>query len=96
MYKRQEDNILYDINYEEQLAIDKFPIQNSGLHIGTAAYHAERELDTLMYNDDTIFRDKQYDKARTVSLQTMDRAVSYTHLDVYKRQDMSSSQATYP
>lgn len=69
---RLEDNILYDINYEEQLAIDKFPIQNSGLHIGTAAYHAERELDTLMYNDDTIFRDKQYDKARTVSLQTMD------------------------
>ena len=37
---RLEDNILYDINYEEQLAIDKFPIQNSGLHIGTAAYHA--------------------------------------------------------
>ena len=72
---RLEDNILYDINYEEQLAIDKFPIQNSGLHIGTAAYHAERELDTLMYNDDTIFRDKQYDKARTVSLQTMDREI---------------------
>ena len=72
---RLEDNILYDINYEEQLAIDKFPILNSGLHIGTAAYHAERELDTLMYNDDTIFRDKQYDKARTVSLQTMDREI---------------------
>ncbi len=72
---RLEDNILYDINYEEQLAINKFPIQNSGLHIGTAAYHAERELDTLMYNDDTIFRDKQYDKARTVSLQTMDREI---------------------
>ncbi len=72
---RLEDNILYDINYEEQLAIDKFPIQNSGLYIGTAAYHAERELDTLMYNDDTIFRDKQYDKARTVSLQTMDREI---------------------
>ena len=72
---RLEDNILYDINYEEQLAIDKFPIQNSGLHIGTAAYHAERELDTLMYNDDTKFRDKQYDKARTVSLQTMDREI---------------------
>lgn len=72
---RLEDNILYDINYEEQLAINKFPIQNSGLHIGTAAYHAERELDTLMYNDDTIFRDKQYDKARTVSLQTMDSEI---------------------
>ena len=72
---RLEDNILYDINYDEQLAIDKFSIQNSGLHIGTAAYHAERELDTLMYNDDTIFRDKQYDKARTVSLQTMDREI---------------------
>ena len=72
---RLEDNILYDINYEQQLAINKFPIQNSGLHIGTAAYHAERELDTLMYNDDTIFRDKQYDKARTVSLQTMDREI---------------------
>ena len=70
-----EDKLLYEINYQEQLAIKKFPIQNSGMHIGTAAYHAERELDTLMYNDDTLFRNQQFDKANVISLQTMDREI---------------------
>lgn len=70
-----EDKLLYEINYQEQLALKRFPIQNAGVHIGTAAYHAERELDTLMYNDDILFRNKQYAKANSVSLQTMDREV---------------------
>ncbi len=39
--------------------------------IGTAAYHAERELDTLMYEGSGIYREKQYEKANTVILQTM-------------------------
>ena len=39
--------------------------------MGTAAYHAERELDGLMYQDTGIYRNYQYDKAVSVTLQTM-------------------------
>ena len=43
----------------------------SDVLVGTAAYHAERELDTLMYQDSGIYRDRQYERANTVILQTM-------------------------
>ncbi len=70
-----DDTLLYEINYETSMKLDQFPEQNAQLHIGTAAYHAERELDTLMYNDSVIFRDQQFTKANTISLQTMDREI---------------------
>lgn len=66
-----KDNILYEMNYTTSLAIDKFPQQNTGLHIGTAAYHAERELDTIMYQDSGIYRNQQYIKGNVVNLETM-------------------------
>ena len=70
-----DDKLLYEINYQDNLAVKKFPIQSAGAHIGTVAYHAERELDELMYNDDTLFRNQQYGKANTISLQTMDSEI---------------------
>ena len=39
--------------------------------MGTVAYHAERELDTLMYQDTGMYRNMQYGKANIISLQTM-------------------------
>ena len=66
-----EDNLLYEINYEESLAVSKYPEESSQVRIGTAAFHAERELDTLMYQDSGIYRDKQYARANVISLQTM-------------------------
>lgn len=66
-----EDNLLYEVNYESSLAISKYPEENVGLRVGTAAYHAERDLDTLMYQDTGIYRNQQYGKANVVSLQTM-------------------------
>ena len=70
-----EDSLLYEINYDTSMVLKRFPEQNAQLHIGTAAYHAERELDTLMYNDSVIFRDQQFAQANTISLQTMDREI---------------------
>ena len=70
-----EDPLLYEINYDTSMVMKRFPEQNAQLHIGTAAYHAERELDTLMYNDSVIFRDRQFVQANTISLQTMDREI---------------------
>ena len=66
-----EDNLLYEINYGESLAVSKYPEESSQVRIGTAAFHAERELDTLMYQDSGIYRDKQYARANVISLQTM-------------------------
>ncbi len=66
-----EDSLLYEINHINTLVVNRFPTENSELHIGTAAYHAERELDSLMYQDTGIYRNQQYNKANAVSLQTM-------------------------
>lgn len=65
------DRLLYEVNYQESLTVNRFPQENSEIHIGTAAYHAERELDTLMYGDSGLYRNQQYGKAVSVTLQTM-------------------------
>lgn len=70
-----EDRMLYEINYENSMTLTEFPAQNAQLHIGTAAFHAEKDLDRIMYNDSTIFRDQQFTRANTISLQTMDREI---------------------
>ncbi len=66
-----EDSLLFECNYQESLHVDYFPENSSEIRMGTAAYHAERELDTLMYQDTGMYRNQQYAKANTVSLQTM-------------------------
>lgn len=66
-----EDNILYEIHFTESLPMNRYPRQSTDVHMGTAAYHAERELDGLMYQDTGIYRNQQYAKASSVTLQTM-------------------------
>lgn len=65
------DKFLYEVTYTESLNVSKFPKENAEVQIGTAAYHAERELDTLMYQDSGMYRNKQHGKANSVTLQTM-------------------------
>lgn len=65
------DKSLFELNYDDSMVVDKFPNANSTIRMGTAAYHAERELDTIMYQDSGMYRNQQYDKANTVNLQTM-------------------------
>ncbi|MDE6888052.1 MAG: YceG family protein [Eubacterium sp.] len=66
-----QDRLLYEVNYGESAELSVFPEENADVLVGTAAYHAERELDTLMYQDSGIYRDRQYERANTVILQTM-------------------------
>lgn len=66
-----EDKLLYEVNYTESLNLTKFPEEKGGMQLATAAYHAERELDQLLYQDSGIYRNQQYEKANTVLLQTM-------------------------
>lgn len=66
-----EDSLVYEVNNMESLNISIFPQDNTDLRIGTAAYHAERELDTLMYQNTGIYRNQQFMQATSVNLQTM-------------------------
>ena len=65
------DNLLYERNFMESDSITKYPESSSPVRIGTVAYHAERELDSLMYQDSGMYRNQQYGKANVISLQTM-------------------------
>lgn len=65
------DSLLYEINYTESLIINQYPEDNSQAVMGTVAFQAERELDTIMYQDSGIYRNKQYAKAGIINLQTM-------------------------
>ena len=65
------DKSLYIINNTASMEVDKFPTDNVGIHMGTAAYHAERELDTIMYQASGMYRNRQYAKGMALTLQTM-------------------------
>lgn len=66
-----KDKLLYEINHDASLTVDKFPTDSTEIRVGTAAYHAERELDNLMYRDSGMYRDRQYSRAAVITLQTM-------------------------
>ena len=66
-----EDPLLFEQNYVMSMDVARFPREASDLQIGTSAYHAERELDTLIYQDTGIYRNQQYAKANAVTLKTM-------------------------
>lgn len=65
------DKSLYEVNYQESLAINRYPEENGQVQMGTVAYHAERELDAIMYQNSGIYRNQQYGKANIINLQTM-------------------------
>ncbi|MCC8049897.1 MAG: YceG family protein [Clostridiales bacterium] len=66
-----DDKLLYEINYPENMEITEYPEDSSQTRIGTTAYHAERDLDNLLYHDTGIYRNQQYRKANVICLQTM-------------------------
>lgn len=65
------DKLLYEIEYTQSMEVTGYPTENSQLQLATAAYHAERELDEVIYSDTGIYRNHQYNKAIAVTLQTM-------------------------
>lgn len=66
-----ENPTLYEINNEFSLVTNGFPKSNSNTVIGTMAYEAERELDTLLYQDTGMYRTRQFIKMNTITLKTM-------------------------
>jgi hypothetical protein len=66
-----QDSLLYEINYDESMPLMRYPQDKTDIQIGTAAYQAERELDTILYQDTGIYRNMQYGKAGSIILKTM-------------------------
>ena len=65
------DPALLELRYEQSLPMERFPVEAGQVRVSTAAYQAERDLDTLMYQDSGMYRNQQYGKAETVTLRAM-------------------------
>lgn len=71
-----DDPSMLRVEYEESLSLDEFPTRDVQIQVGTAAFHAERELDNIMYEDTGMYRNYQYQKMKTVNLRTTFEEIS--------------------
>ena len=78
-----EDKLLYEITYNESLNVTRYPQEAASLRIGTVAYHAEKELDKVMYEDSGLYRNQQYGRADPIVLTT-----TYEEVDIYWREEL--------
>ncbi len=62
---------LYELRYDNSMELKGFPGRDFQTPMATAAYHAERELDSTLYDGSSIFRDQQYQKAVSLTLQSI-------------------------
>ena len=62
---------LFELCYDHSMELKGFPGRDSGVPMATAAYHAERELDSVLYDGSGLFREQQYRKATSLILQSI-------------------------
>ena len=65
-----EDEALLELAGEETLEAAKFPRDDATMRLSTMAAHAERDLDTLLYADSGIYRNRQFARGNAVTLRT--------------------------
>ncbi len=65
------DDRLYDIKYDESLELEVFPDNIDEVSFTTVAYNAEKDLETVIYDDTGLFRLRQHSNAIAVTLRTM-------------------------
>ncbi|MFI3175731.1 MAG: YceG family protein [Bacillota bacterium] len=64
--------LIFEQTHEYRMELNEFPKEESTLMMGTTAFHAEQELNEMMYEGDSgMYRNYQFEKATTVTLQTM-------------------------
>ena len=73
---------LYEVHFEETLKVNEYPTDGNNLSMGTMAYNAERDLDTMMYSDTGMYRDMQFSKVNIIKLST-----TYEEIDIYWKQE---------
>ena len=66
-----KDPALLDLHREHSLPMTDFPVEPSQMRVRTAAYQAEREMDSILYQNTGLYRARQHQKAEAVTLQTM-------------------------
>ena len=66
-----KDPALLDLHKEHSLPMTDFPVEPSQMRVRTAASQAEREMDSILYQNTGLYRAKQHQKAEAVTLQTM-------------------------
>lgn len=77
-----KDKLLFLKKYTESLNADAFPKDETTLKIGTAAYHAEQDLNNTLYKNTGLYQNKQYKKASALTLKTM-----YEEIEILWNQD---------
>ncbi|MGN0605117.1 MAG: YceG family protein [Oscillospiraceae bacterium] len=80
--KAENDGIIQII--EEPLSCPVFPYPDKPVRtkFATEAYNAERELDTLLYNDGNLFRNRQFATCRSITLKT-----TYEEIEILWKQE---------
>lgn len=61
---------LLEITGNDSLPMMAFPKQNGNLTMRTVASHAEEDLTGILYSDTGIYRNRQFNRAETITLQT--------------------------
>ena len=64
------DDTLLELSGEESLDAAQFPRDDATLRLSTMAAHAQKELDTLLYADSGLYRNRQFAHANAVTLRT--------------------------
>lgn len=64
------DKLLFEEINEFSIPLGKFPKKLENINFGTTAYNAERDLDSLLYQDSGLFRQNQFKNAIPVTLKT--------------------------
>lgn len=64
-----EDPLFFAKRYHSSLKRETFPRDISSMRFETAAFQAEQELNTIMYQDTGMYRNRQFKKAIPVPLQ---------------------------
>lgn len=64
--------------------LTKFPQNAGAAKVSTVAYNAERDLDTILYNDTSLFRIKQFKKINPIVLKTTYEEISILWNEVAK------------
>lgn len=78
------DGSALEERYPHSLTVDTFPDGSVQAQMGTVAYHAERDLDTLLYDGNGLFRNHQYENATTIVLKTM-----FEEIEILWNQEMA-------
>lgn len=65
-----KDDLLYEQHGECSMAVAEYPDKEGMVRLGTMAYHAERQMDGLLYQDTGLYRNMQYKQAVPLVLST--------------------------